>query len=512
MRADKPPATRRNRYPLDSDAPDNDDPPMTIHHHILEPFDHTAPFWRLVEAFRGTSWTKPFLLDSARPGHLGRLSYLGPGAAHTFEARRRPDGLADVRIEAPGYGNHHEGVDPFALLRDWRRSWRVPDTALQGRPAPFVHGAIGWITYEAGHCVEAYPDTGVDDLGLPDIWFGVQDVLFIRDHEADRTWLSVVGLGLDAAHARERAEKLRTYTLDCIAAWTPGPDPGTDLIPPDDDPLPVPFVTAAAYRDKVRAVQAGILDGRVFECCLTHRFEQPLTGDPWNLYAVLRRDNAAPFACWLEYGDTTVVGSSPERFLRLDTDGVLETRPIKGTRPRADDPAEDEALREELASSTKDRAENVMIVDLARNDLGRVCETGSVHVPGLCEVEGYATVWQLVSTIRGKLREDLDGIDAVRACFPGGSMTGAPKIEAMKMIDELEHHARGVYSGAIGWLESNGTLDLNIVIRTVVARDGRATYGTGGAVTADSDPEAEWRESLDKVRALARAIGVVNPG
>jgi para-aminobenzoate synthetase component I len=485
---------------------------MTCHHHILEPFEHTAPFWRLVEAFRGTSWTRPFLLDSALAGNQGRFSYLGPGAAHTFAARRRPDGLADVRIEAPGYGDRHQGVDPFALLRDWRRAWHVPDAVLRDRPAPFMHGAVGWIAYEAGHCVETYPDTGVDDLDLPDIWFGVQDVVFIRDHGAKRTWLSVVGNGMDAIRARERAHTLRVATLEHIAAWTPGPDPAEGLAPPAGDPLPVPYVTAADYRDKVRAVKDGILDGRVFECCLTHRFDQSLIGDPWDLYAVLRRDNAAPFACWLEHDGTTVVGSSPERFLRLDTDGVLETRPIKGTRPRADDPAEDAALRDELAASAKDRAENVMIVDLARNDLGRVCETGSVHVPGLCEVEGYATVWQLVSTVRGKLRGNLDGIDAVRACFPGGSMTGAPKIEAMKMIDELEHHARGVYSGAIGWLESNGTLDLNIVIRTVVARDGRATYGTGGAVTADSDPEAEWRESLDKVRALARAIAMVNPG
>ncbi len=205
-----------------------------------------------------------------------------------------------------------------------------------------------------------------------------------------------------------------------------------------------------------------------------------------------------------------MVGSSPERFLRLDTEGILETRPIKGTRPRAADPVDDATLRDELSTSEKDHAENIMIVDLARNDLGRVCETGSVHVPGLCEVEGYATVWQLVSTVRGQLREDLDGIDAVRACFPGGSMTGAPKIEAMKMIDELEHHTRGIYSGAIGWLESNGTLDLNIVIRTIVTRNGRATYGTGGAITADSEPQAEWRESLDKVRALAKAIAMVN--
>ncbi len=482
---------------------------MTARHHILEPYEHDAPFWRLVEAFRDDPGTRPFLLDSALSGSHGRFSYCGPGAAHVFEARRRPDGLADVQIDAPDHGTRLEGVDPFVALRDWRREWAGPCPELE-RPAPFVHGAVGWIAFEAGHCVERWPDTGIDDLDLPDLWFGVQDVVFIRDHDAGRTWLSVVGAGLDDAGARARAEALRADTLDRLAAWTPGPDPALDLSAPDGDPLPAPVVSAAAYRAKVRAVKDAILDGRVFECCLTHRFEQPLDGDPWDLYAILRRDNAAPFACWLEHGDARVIGASPERFLHLDADGILETRPIKGTRPRAADPIEDARLRDELAASEKDRAENVMIVDLARNDLGRVCETGSVHVPGLCEVEGYATVWQLVSTVRGRLREGLDGIDAVRACFPGGSMTGAPKIEAMKMIDELETHVRGVYSGAIGWLDASGALDLNIVIRTVVARGGRATYGTGGAVTADSEPEAEWRESLDKVRALARGIAAVN--
>ncbi|MBU1677200.1 aminodeoxychorismate synthase component I, partial [bacterium] len=276
------------------------------------------------------------------------------------------------------------------------------------------------------------------------------------------------------------------------------------------DVLPVPAVSEDAYRGQVRAIRRDIRDGRVFECCLTHRFEQALAADPWTLYAVLRRDNPAPFAGFLSHRDATVICSSPERFLRLDERGMLETRPIKGTRPRGAGPAEDARLRDELTASAKDRAENVMIVDLARNDLGRVCETGSVHVTGLCEVEGYANVWQLVSTVRGRLRAGLDGIDAVRACFPGGSMTGAPKIEAMKVIDELERHARGIYAGAIGWLESSGALDLNVVIRTIVARDGRATYGTGGAVTADSEPGAEWRESLDKVRALARAIATVS--
>ncbi len=484
---------------------------MSAHHHILARYEHEAPFWRLVEACRGSGRTGPWLLDSALDGsRLGRYSYLGPGADVLFEARRRPDGLADVCTTAGEDEERLAGVDPFAALSAWRRRWRLPDEAFAGRPAPFVHGAVGWIGYEAGHCLENYPDTGVDDLGLPDIRFGVQDAVLIRDHAAGETWLSVVGRGRDEARARAAATQLHERVRGRLDAWSPGPDPAAGLATPPGGFLPRPAVDEATYLAKIRAIQRDIRDGRVFECCLTNKFEQAFAADPWTLYAVLRRDNPAPFAGFLSHTDATVISSSPERFLRLDDQGLLETRPIKGTRPRGVDPAEDARLRDELAASIKDRAENVMIVDLARNDLGRVSETGSVHVSGLCEVEGYATVWQLVSTVRGRLREGLDGIDAVRACFPGGSMTGAPKIEAMRMIDELEPHARGIYAGAIGWLESTGALDLNIVIRTIVAKDGRAVYGSGGAVTADSDPAAEWQESLDKVRALARAIATVN--
>ncbi len=484
---------------------------MIHYHHILEEYRHAAPFWRLREAFPSTGSTHPFLLDSALAGgRQGRWSWLGPVPDRTFEAWRNPDGTARVVIRTHGDSRHLDDVDPFEMLAGWWHEWRLPDDVLSDHPAPLVHGAVGWIGFEAGHCLERWPDTGTDDLELPDIYFGVHPFLMVRDDETDRTWLSVVAAGPSPEEAEARAAGMRDRFLAHLAAWRPGPDPAAGLSPDMPDALPPPSVPRAAYLDKVRAVQADIRDGRVFECCLTHRFEQPFAGDPWALYGVLRRDNPAPFAGYLAHGDATVICASPERFLRLDPDGALETRPIKGTRPRGADPAGDARLRDELAAAEKDRAENVMIVDLARNDLGRVCETGSVHVPELCAIEGYATVWQLVSTVRGRLRAGLDGVDAIRACFPGGSMTGAPKIEALKMIDELEHHTRGVYAGAFGWLGCDGALDLNMVIRTIVAADGRATYGTGGAVTADSDPDAEWEESLDKVRALARAVATVN--
>jgi aminodeoxychorismate synthase component I len=231
-----------------------------------------------------------------------------------------------------------------------------------------------------------------------------------------------------------------------------------------------------------------------------------LPGDPWELYAILREINPAPFAAWLQLPGFQVISASPERFLRLDDDRTAESRPIKGTRPRGADAAEDTRLRDDLANSIKDRAENVMIVDLVRNDLGRVAEIGSVEVPELQIIEQYATVFQMVSTIQARLRKDRDPFDLVRACFPGGSMTGAPKIEAMKIIDAIEPVKRGVYSGAIGYFDHSGLMDLSIVIRTIVCQDGRATFGVGGAIVADSDPAAEYQETLDKARALIAAI------
>jgi len=256
----------------------------------------------------------------------------------------------------------------------------------------------------------------------------------------------------------------------------------------------------------VDGAKGEIAAGNAYQVCLTHRMDRDFGGDPWDLYRRLRLHNPAPFACYLELSEGVIVGNSPERFLRLDGNGRVESRPIKGTRPRDADAEVDRGNRARLLCSAKDRAENLMIVDLVRNDLGRVCETGSVRVPELMAIESYASVHQMVSTVSGRLRCDRDAVDLVRAAFPPGSMTGAPKIAAMRILDRLERVPRGVYSGALGYLDVRGGLDLCVVIRTVFVRDGRASVHAGGGVVADSDPLGEYREALDKARPLLAEI------
>jgi para-aminobenzoate synthetase component 1 len=324
------------------------------------------------------------------------------------------------------------------------------------------------------------------------------------DHVEGRAWVSAIGApaeeGAQATKlARQRADELEHLLSQAVDAPPPrAQSPVADFA----------ITSNFTHKDYVAAVARAkdyIAAGDIYQVNISQRLSAPLATASFDLYRRLCQSNPAPFAAYFETPDAAIISCSPERFIQVRGREV-ETRPIKGTRPRGATPEEDARLAAELLASEKDRAENVMIVDLERNDLGRVCEFGSVYVPELFVLESFATVHHLVSTVRGRLRPDATALDCLRASFPGGSITGAPKVRSMEIIEELEPTRRGVYTGAIGYLCFSGDMDVNIVIRTLVVKDGVAHFQVGGGIVADSQPEAEYEETLDKGRALARAL------
>jgi para-aminobenzoate synthetase component 1 len=345
-----------------------------------------------------------------------------------------------------------------------------------------------------GRRFEKIPTIAAADIGMPDLAFGVYDWAVVVDHEAKRTRL--VGVGRDE----------RTFSgWDRLVARlhaAPPPEPPPFRVLGE----PVSNLGRDAYARAFQRVQEHIRVGDCYQVNLAQRFAVPAAGHAWHAYVRLRSINPAPFAAYLDLPDGRIVCSSPERFLEV-RGARVETKPIKGTRPRSPDPARDRALAEELRSSAKDRAENVMIVDLLRNDLGKCCVPGSVRASKLFDIESFASVHQLVSTVEGRLAPGKHALDLVAACFPGGSITGAPKVAAMKIIEALEPHRRGVYCGSIGYVGYDGNMDLNIAIRTLVQRGDFVYTWAGGGVVADSNVDAEYQESLDKAAAMLAVMG-----
>jgi para-aminobenzoate synthetase len=388
-------------------------------------------------------------------------------------------------------GSRQESL--FAYLERELAQRTVPDTGL---PCDFDLGYVGYFGYELKALCGG---RATHRSALPDGCFVFCDRGLVVDAVSGTAWLlalstpETVGSAVDwLARAQRTLAGLPASTSDSIVA-------GAEVALCWRHEL-------GAYRDLIRECLREIAAGESYEICLTNSLTAPLTVDPWVAYQVLRRVNPAPYAAYLAVPGCAVLSSSPERFLRIDPDGHVESRPIKGTRRRGDTPGEDAALAAELRTAEKDRAENLMIVDLVRNDLGRVARPGSVRVTGLFEVETHPTVHQLVSTVGARLRAGVSPVAAVRAAFPGGSMTGAPKLRTMEIIDRLEGAARGIYSGALGYLALGGAVDLSIVIRTMVVADGVATIGTGGAIVAQSDPDAEVAEIETKAAALVRVL------
>ena len=459
------------------------------------------------------------LLDSAaRGGALGRYSFLAVDPAVVVRSKGRVTECMTL----------HDGdcrrldVDAVTAVRELMARHQTPPIA--GLP-PFQCGAAGYIGYDWGATLERLPAPRYDDLGIPDVVLGIYDCVIAWDHADGRAWIMSSGFPeLGAAGRRRAAGRLASVrqaiteprpvtTADTRGALAPQESrmpaapsfPMSDVDGANDIGLRSSF-TRSAYREAVSRVREYILAGDIFQANISQRLEAPLVDTPWHLYRRLRALNPAPFAAYLDFDGISVASASPERFLKLDDARRVETRPIKGTRPRGIGPEHDFALGVALTESTKDRAENLMIVDLLRNDLSRVCAPGSVRVPELFGLEHHATVHHLVSTVTGELAGDADMFDLLRATFPGGSITGAPKIRAMEIIAEIEPSRRGVYCGAVGYFSATGTLDTSIVIRTYLALGNRVYFSVGGGIVADSDPEDEYRETLHKARALIATL------
>jgi para-aminobenzoate synthetase component 1 len=390
-------------------------------------------------------------------GRLGSRSFWGADPTVVFRCWGR-----QVQVECCHGASERFQADPFDVLH----------TLLSERGRMPGGAAVGYLGYGLRRHIERLPDTAVDDLGIPDCHLAFYD---------------------------------RVHPFDPRPLFPPPPAPAPAL-PPHLDGLRSTF-TRQAYEGAVQQALAYIQAGDIYQVNLSQRFQAPCDRDPFDAYLCLRAQSPAPFAAYLRYPDFAILSSSPERFLRYQPrHRLIETRPIKGTRPRGLDPQSDRALAKELLTSVKDRAENVMIVDLERNDLGKVAEVGSVVVTGLYELETYATVHHLTSTVQARLRADSDIVDLLRAAFPSGSITGAPKIRAMEIIDELEPVTRGVYTGAIGYIGFDGSTDLNIAIRTMVIKEGIASFYVGGGIVADSEPAWEYEETLHKGAAMMRVL------
>lgn len=392
--------------------------------------------------------------------------------------------------------------DPFAVLADTLAQF--PLSTIPNLP-PFQGGMAGFFSYDLYSHLENIKSQQIDDMAFPDLAVGFYDLVIAFDHVIEKAWIFSSGYPLQETLSRKLRAKERLNGLQNKLASVMS----LSTVPPiklKEHAIEANF-TAEEYQANVQRVIDYILAGDIFEANLTQRFKARLPDNikPFDLYRRLRALNPAPFAAYLQFGDTVLASASPERFLKL-MQGLVETRPIKGTRPRGKTVTEDAMLANELLNSEKDQAENIMIVDLMRNDLSRVCQDYSVEVSQLCGLESYATVHHLVSKINGQLHDHLHAIDLLRATFPGGSVTGAPKVRAMEIIAELEPTRRGPYCGSIGYIGFNGDMDSSIVIRTYAIKNKDITFQAGGAVIVDSDPRAEYDESLTKANALRNAL------
>jgi len=456
------------------------------------------------EAFRGPG---SILMESVKgPMNIARYSFV---CIEPFIEYRIKDGRETLTHE--GTPSDEVTGMPLKTLRALLGKYKQkPSTALP----PFQGGAVGHLSYDFVHYLERVPRSTLDDLEIPDAHIYFYDRLIAFDHQEQKAWAVITPgarrpeAGDHGSDYDEAADALlrignKLTGLNGIQRDKHADKPDASTIDICHD------VSAEKYIEMVRRVKKYIADGDIFQANLSLRLSADIgETDPWHLYLTLREINPSPFAGYLDFGDYVIASSSPERLVRVHQ-GTIDTRPIAGTRPRGQSAREDKRMRDDLLLNEKERAEHIMLIDLERNDLGRVCDYGSVSVDEMMITEDYSHVIHIVSNVRGKLAEGKDMLDAIKATFPGGTITGVPKVRCMEIIDELEDLRRGPYTGSFGYMGYSGNMDMNIIIRTFTVKDRRATVQAGAGIVADSDPEHEYGESLKKAEALIRTLELV---
>lgn len=422
-----------------------------------------------------------FLDSSKEDKLLSKYSFIGLNPYKKFISRGRK-----VTIDNEEYND----VDPFEKLDEIIESYKISINSN----IPFVSGAIGYFSYDIGRVLEDLPDESKEDFSIPDSIFIFFDNLIIFDLQNKKTYITSVGQLEQSKNSILSIEK-------CLENYIEG-------LPVNLEKTNNEFFSnfdKEDYKKAVVSLKEYIRSGDVYIANMTRRIWCNNNEKPYEIYRKLRNTNKAPFSAYMNFKDFQIISSSPERFLSI-IDGKVQTRPIKGTRPRGKDYEEDERNRNELMASEKDKSELLMIVDLERNDLSKVCKPKSVKVTELFKLEEYETVFHLVATIEGRLRENVSSVKCIRECFPGGSITGAPKIRAMEIIEELEKLKRNIYTGSIGYFDLRGNSDFNIVIRTIIKKGDKAYLGVGGGITWESIEEEEWLETIDKAKALMEVL------
>ena len=420
------------------------------------------------------------LLDSSKKDeNLSKYSFIGINPICKFKSHGRLSYIDDILVDSK---------DPFIVIEELVNKYKIENDS----PLPFIGGAIGYFSYDMGRIIEDLPDNSTEEFKIPDSIFIFYNNIIIFDLESKRTY--VTELGINKEYSIEKIERIFKNYKD-----------GDEITFEERNTVFYTNLDKDEYKNRILKIKDYIRNGDVYIANLTRKIWCYNNEESFNIYERLRTINKAPFSVFMNFKEFQVICSSPERFLSV-VDGIVHTRPIKGTRPRGKDLEEDLKNKEALINSEKDKAELLMIVDLERNDLSKVCKPSTVKVTELFKIEEYATVFHLVSTIYGELNKGVSSVKCIKECFPGGSITGAPKIRAMEIIEETEELKRNIYTGAIGYFDIRGNCDFNIVIRSIVKKGDKAYFGVGGGITWDSNEEDEWAETIDKANALMRVL------